>query len=108
AHSVALELDGRTVPMRRDDASGVWSATGNRSWTGKPYRYVVKVWAPSVQKLVENRVTDPYATALTTDSARSLVVDLADPKLAPAGWQGLRKPAAVPLRDAQIQELHIR
>ncbi|GHB04432.1 1,4-alpha-glucan branching enzyme [Streptomyces termitum] len=108
AHSVALELDGRTVPMRRDDASGVWSATGNRSWTGKPYRYVVKVWAPSVQKLVENRVTDPYATALTTDSARSLVVDLADPKLAPAGWQGLRKPAAVPLRDAQIQELHVR
>ncbi|MGW1014178.1 pullulanase-type alpha-1,6-glucosidase, partial [Streptomyces termitum] len=108
AHSVALELDGRTVPMRRDDASGVWSATGNRSWTGKPYRYVVKVWAPSVQKLVENRVTDPYSTALTTDSARSLVVDLADPRLAPAGWQGLRKPAAVPLRDAQIQELHVR
>ncbi|MEU7030327.1 pullulanase-type alpha-1,6-glucosidase [Streptomyces sp. NPDC046275] len=108
AQSVALEIDGRTVPMRRDAASGVWSVTGPRDWTGKPYRYVVKVWAPSVRKLVENRVTDPYSTALTTDSARSLVVDLADPKLAPRGWQGLRKPAAVPLRDAQIQELHIR
>ncbi|MFF0554930.1 pullulanase-type alpha-1,6-glucosidase [Streptomyces sp. NPDC004266] len=108
ARSVALELDGRTVPMRRDDASGVWSVTGPRSWAGKPYRYVVKVWAPSVRKVVENRVTDPYSTALTTDSARSLVVDLADPKLAPAGWKTLRKPAAVPLRDAQIQELHIR
>ncbi|MFJ5139111.1 pullulanase-type alpha-1,6-glucosidase [Streptomyces sp. NPDC088707] len=108
AQSVALELDGRTVPMRRDDTSGVWSATGPRSWAGKPYRYVVKVWAPSVQKIVVNKVTDPYSTALTTDSARSLAVDLADPKLAPAGWRGLRKPAAVPLRDAQIQELHIR
>ncbi|MCX2179472.1 pullulanase-type alpha-1,6-glucosidase [Streptomyces sp. SKN60] len=108
AQSVALELDGRTVPMRRDAASGVWSVTGTRDWAGKPYRYVVKVWAPSVQKLVENRVTDPYSTALTTDSARSLVVDLADPRLAPKGWQGLKKPAAVPLRDAQIQELHIR
>ncbi|MEU8623087.1 pullulanase-type alpha-1,6-glucosidase [Streptomyces sp. NPDC048623] len=108
AQSVALELDGRTMPMRRDAASGVWSVTGPRTWAGKPYRYVVKVWAPSVQKLVENRVTDPYSTALTTDSARSLVVDLADPKLAPKGWQGLKKPAAVPLRDAQIQELHIR
>ncbi|WP_370412232.1 pullulanase-type alpha-1,6-glucosidase [Streptomyces fradiae] len=108
AQSVALELDGRTVPMRRDAASGVWSVTGPRTWAGKPYRYVVKVWAPSVQKLVENRVTDPYSTALTTDSARSLVVDLADPRLAPKGWQGLKKPAAVPLRDAQIQELHIR
>ncbi|MFF9145479.1 pullulanase-type alpha-1,6-glucosidase [Streptomyces sp. NPDC014861] len=108
ARSVALEIDGRTLPMRRDDASGVWTATGPKSWSGKPYRYVVKVWAPTVQKLVENRVTDPYSTALTTDSARSLVVDLADPKLAPAGWKSLRKPAAVPLRDAQIQELHVR
>ncbi|MEU7516120.1 pullulanase-type alpha-1,6-glucosidase [Streptomyces sp. NPDC042898] len=108
AQSVALELDGRTVPMRRDDGSGVWSATGPKSWTGKPYRYVVKVWAPSVQKVVTNKVTDPYSTALTTDSARSLAVDLTDTRLAPKGWTSLKKPAAVPLRDAQIQELHIR
>ncbi len=108
AQSVALELDGKTVPMRRDDASGVWSVTGPRTWTGKPYRYVVKVWAPTVQKVVTNKVTDPYSTALTTDSARSLAVDLTDTALEPKGWEGLRKPAAVPLRDAQIQELHIR
>ncbi|MFE0704842.1 pullulanase-type alpha-1,6-glucosidase [Streptomyces sp. NPDC058872] len=108
ARSVSLDIDGRTVPMRRDDSSGVWSVTGPRTWTGKPYRYAVKVWAPSVQQLVTNRVTDPYSTALTTDSARSLVVDLSDPKLAPAGWKTLEKPAATPLRDAQIQELHIR
>ncbi|MFE3497986.1 pullulanase-type alpha-1,6-glucosidase [Streptomyces sp. NPDC059175] len=108
ARKVALELDGKTVPMRRDDASGVWSATGPASWRGKPYRYVVTVFAPSVGKLVTNRVTDPYSTALTTDSARSLVVDLADPKLAPKGWSVLKKPSAVPLKDAQIQELHIR
>ncbi|MEU2077914.1 pullulanase-type alpha-1,6-glucosidase [Streptomyces sp. NPDC013489] len=108
AQSVALELDGRTLPMRRDDTSGVWSVTGPKSWTGKPYRYVVKVWAPTVQKIVTNKVTDPYSTALTTDSARSLAVDLTDPKLAPKGWNSLKKPAAVPLRDAQIQELHIR
>ncbi|MER8230643.1 pullulanase-type alpha-1,6-glucosidase [Streptomyces sp. NPDC094049] len=108
ARTVALELAGRTVPMRRDDTSGVWSATGPKSWTGKPYRYAVTVWAPSVRKTVTNKVTDPYSTALTTDSARSLAVDLTDPKLAPRGWHTLRKPTAVPLRDAQIQELHIR
>ncbi|MFI6053860.1 pullulanase-type alpha-1,6-glucosidase [Streptomyces violascens] len=108
AQQVSLELDGRTIAMRRDDASGVWSVTGPASWSGKPYRYAVKVWAPSVRKVVTNLVTDPYSTALTADSARSLVVDLADPKLAPKGWAGLKKPAAVPLRDAQIQELHIR
>lgn len=108
ARRVALELDGKRVAMRRDDRSGVWSVRGARSWTGKPYRYVVDVWAPSAGKVVTNKVTDPYSTALTTDSARSLAVDLRDPRLAPKGWSGLRKPAAVPMRDAQIQELHIR
>ncbi|MFB4425032.1 pullulanase-type alpha-1,6-glucosidase [Streptomyces sp. QL37] len=108
ARTVSLELDGRTVPMRRDDRTGVWSVTGKKSWNGKPYRYSVDVWAPTVQKMVTNKVTDPYSTALTADSARSLVVDLDDPKLAPRGWSGLKKPAAVPMRDAQIQELHVR
>ncbi|MEU9303518.1 pullulanase-type alpha-1,6-glucosidase [Streptomyces sp. NPDC048269] len=108
AQQVALELDGRTVAMRRDDATGVWSVRGERSWTGKPYRYAVTVWAPSTGQVVRNLVTDPYSTALTTDSAHSLAVDLADPKLAPPGWQQLRKPAPVPFTSAQIQELHIR
>lgn len=108
AQTVALELDGKNIAMRRDDRTGVWSVTGTAQWTGKPYRYVVKVWAPTVQKIVTNKVTDPYSTALTTDSARSLVVDLDAPALAPKGWTGLKKPAAVPLRDAQIQELQIR
>ncbi len=108
AQTVSLELDGRTVPMKRDDRTGVWSVTGKKSWRGKPYRYAVTVWAPTVRKLVTNKVTDPYSTALTADSARSLVVDLTDPKLAPRGWSGLKKPAATPLRDAQIQELHVR
>ena len=116
ARTVSLELDGRRVPMRRDDASGVWRVQGRPDWAGKSYRYVVEVWAPSVGKKVTNKVTDPYSTALTADSARSLVVDLEDPKLAPQGWRGLRKPAATrataerpdPLRNARIQELHIR
>ncbi|MFF4688578.1 pullulanase-type alpha-1,6-glucosidase [Streptomyces sp. NPDC001307] len=108
AQSVALELDGSTHPMHRDDTTGVWSVTGPASWKGKPYRYVVRVWAPSVRKMVTNKVTDPYSVALTADSERSLVVDLNDKALAPSGWSALRKPKAVPLKDAQIQELHIR
>ncbi|UNO44227.1 pullulanase-type alpha-1,6-glucosidase [Streptomyces sp. MST-110588] len=108
ARTVSLDLDGRTVPMRRDDASGVWSVRGERSWTGKPYRYAVTVWAPTVARTVTNLVTDPYSTALTADSTRSLAVDLAGPRLAPKGWNRLRKPTAVPLRNARIQELHLR
>ncbi|MFC8345246.1 pullulanase-type alpha-1,6-glucosidase [Streptomyces sp. NPDC057280] len=108
AQSVKLELDGSTVAMKRDARTGVWSVTGPKSWKGKEYRYVVKVWAPSVRKVVTNKVTDPYSVALTTDSARSLVVDLDDKSLAPSGWTSYTKPKATPLKDAQIQELHIR
>uniref|UniRef100_UPI0006EBE02C pullulanase-type alpha-1,6-glucosidase n=1 Tax=Streptomyces prasinopilosus TaxID=67344 RepID=UPI0006EBE02C len=108
AQSVSLEIGGTTARMKRDDATGVWSVTGPASWKGKPYRYAVKVWAPSTRELVTNKVTDPYSVALTTDSERSLVVDLGDRHLAPEGWTSLDKPEAVPLEDAQIQELHIR
>jgi pullulanase-type alpha-1,6-glucosidase len=105
---VSLELGGALKRMRRDDATGVWSVSGPASWKGASYRYVVRVWAPGVGEVVTNKVTDPYSVALTADSERSLVVDLDDESLAPAGWRELRKPRAVPLRDAQIQELHVR
>ena len=108
AHAVSLEIGARTVAMRRDARTGVWSVTGPRSWTGEPYLYDVTVWAPSVRQLVVNKVTDPYSVALTADSRRSLLVDLDDPALAPKGWAGQRKPAAVPMSRAEIQELHIR
>jgi pullulanase-type alpha-1,6-glucosidase len=108
AQSVRLELGGSTVAMKRDDSTGVWSVTGPASWKNKPYRYVVKVWAPSVRQVVTNKVTDPYSVALTADSERSLVTDLDDRSLAPSGWSRLAKPKAVPLKDAQIQELHVR
>ncbi|MFF6977102.1 pullulanase-type alpha-1,6-glucosidase [Streptomyces sp. NPDC008343] len=108
AQSVKLEIGDSTVAMKRNAGTGVWSVTGPKSWKGKPYRYVVKVWAPSVQKVVTNKVTDPYSLALTTDSERSLVVDLEDKALAPGGWSSYTKPKAVPLKDAQIQELHVR
>ncbi|MFF9483995.1 pullulanase-type alpha-1,6-glucosidase [Streptomyces sp. NPDC014676] len=108
AQDVSLEIGDRTVRMRRDDATGVWSVTGPRSWKGEEYRYRVKVWAPSTREIVTNVVTDPYSVALTTDSERSLVVDLADRDLKPRDWSTYDKPKAVPLKDAQIQELHIR
>ncbi|MCT2590090.1 pullulanase-type alpha-1,6-glucosidase [Streptomyces sp. N2-109] len=108
ARQVALELDGETVRMRRDGATGVWSVRGDRDWRGKPYRFRVRVWAPSVREVVTNKVTDPYSTALTADSKRSLLVDLSARELTPRGWERLRKPAATPLRDARVQELHVR
>ncbi|MEV5934399.1 pullulanase-type alpha-1,6-glucosidase [Streptomyces sp. NPDC052079] len=108
AQNVTLEIGDRTVRMRRDGGTGVWSVTGPRSWKGKEYRYAVTVWAPAAGDIVTNKITDPYSVALTTDSERSLVVDLGDRSLKPRAWSTYDKPKAVPLKDAQIQELHIR
>ncbi len=97
-----------TVAMRRDDRTGVWSVRGSRSWTGRYYRYQVQAWQPAAQKMVTASVTDPYSVALAPDSTHSQIVDLADPRLAPEGWDDLRKPAAVPSTRVQISELSVR
>ncbi|MFG2820393.1 pullulanase-type alpha-1,6-glucosidase [Kitasatospora sp. NPDC048365] len=99
----------KTVPLRRDEASGVWSLTRDADeLDGKYYLYQLKVWAPSVGKVVTNTVTDPYSVALSTDSKRSLVTDLASRRNKPKGWDDHRSPEAVPATKQQIQELHVR
>ncbi|WBB50109.1 pullulanase-type alpha-1,6-glucosidase [Verrucosispora sp. WMMA2044] len=114
ARTVSLELSdsptatARPVAMRRDDGTGVWSVRGQRSWSGKYYRYRVQAWQPATQQMVTASVTDPYSVALAADSTHSQIVDLTDPKLAPAGWARLRKPAAVPSAKVQISELSVR
>ncbi|MFG1604694.1 pullulanase-type alpha-1,6-glucosidase [Actinoplanes sp. NPDC049265] len=106
AVSVKAELSDDTVPMRRDDATGVWSVTGPAGWKGRYYRYRVTAWQPAVGKVVTASVTDPYSVALSADSGRSLIADLTDPALAPPGWQRLRKPTAT--AKPQISELSVR
>ncbi|GAA1068871.1 pullulanase-type alpha-1,6-glucosidase [Kitasatospora nipponensis] len=116
AAEVSLQLyDGptggtpSTVALHRDDATGVWSLTRDRAQLdGRYYTYQVKVWAPSVQQLVTNTVTDPYSVALSADSRRSLVADLADRSTKPAGWDEGRSPQPIPAARQQIQELHVR
>ncbi|GAB3810146.1 pullulanase-type alpha-1,6-glucosidase [Micromonospora zhanjiangensis] len=114
ARTVSLQLFDtptaapRTVAMRRDERTGVWSVRGDRSWTGRYYRYQVEAWQPAARKMVTAAVTDPYSVALAADSTHSQIVDLADQRLAPTGWAGLRKPPAVPAAKAQVQELSVR
>ncbi|MFI5528259.1 pullulanase-type alpha-1,6-glucosidase [Kitasatospora sp. NPDC051853] len=99
----------RTVPLRRDEATGVWSLTEDaRKLDGRYYLYQVKVWAPGVGKMVTNLVTDPYSVALSTDSTRSLVADLTARDTKPRGWDQHRSPQAVPPQKQQIHELHVR
>ncbi|MGH3331937.1 MAG: pullulanase-type alpha-1,6-glucosidase, partial [Nocardioidaceae bacterium] len=95
------------TPMTRGD-DGSWTVTGKPGWKGASYLYDVTVFAPSTGSVERNRVTDPYSLALTTNSERSVVADLADPALRPAGWSALRPPALAQNEDRNVYELHIR
>ena len=95
-------------PMAFDAASGTWSLTGAPDWAGKYYLYEVEVFVRRTGRYEVNRVTDPYSLGLATDSRRSLIVDLADPELAPPGWARLDKPALAAPEDIVLYELHVR
>nr|WP_315260864.1 alpha-1,6-glucosidase domain-containing protein [uncultured Duganella sp.] len=94
------------TPMKRDDATGIWSARAGRA--GQYYQYLVDVVAPPAG-LVRNLVTDPYSVSLTTDSKRSYIVDLDAAKLKPAGWDKTAAPTKVVAQtDMTVYELHVR
>ena len=95
------------VPMaRRSDGS--WVVDAGAQWRGARYLYEVVVFAPTTGKLETNLVTDPYSVALTLNSTRSVAVDLADPTLKPALWQGSSAPALKQRVDQTIYELQVR
>jgi pullulanase-type alpha-1,6-glucosidase len=96
------------VDMLRDDATGIWSATGDASWKNQYYLYEVTVYAPAEKAVVTNLVTDPYSFSLSMNSARSQIVDLNDPELMPEGWADLEKPELAAPEDIVIYELHVR
>ncbi|MFO8150778.1 MAG: pullulanase-type alpha-1,6-glucosidase [Trueperaceae bacterium] len=112
ARDVRLHLfdgdDARVLAMVRDPGTGVWSIAGDADWWGRDYLYEVEVYAPSTGRLERNLVTDPYSLSLRMNSARSQIVDLDDPALAPDGWTELVKPPLADPVDAVIYELHVR
>ena len=113
AKKVTLLLDPvgaapeRRVAMRRT-ADGVWSVRGRPSWRNARYLYEVTVYAPTVEAVVVNRVTDPYSVALTTNSQQSVLANLNARALKPAGWNRLAKPALPKPEESSIYELHVR
>ncbi len=94
--------------MRFEPATGAWRAELPGDLSGQSYRYRVDVVTPT-HGLVRNLVTDPYSVALTADSQRSVVADLASPALKPSGWDAAPRPARVKAAtDQVIYELHVR
>lgn len=104
----AMLTNGQFYPMERDDATGVFSITGEPTWKNKFYLYEVKVFVPKTSKIETNLVTDPYSFSLSMNSTRSQIVYLSDPALKPTGWDTLEKPELVNPEDSVIYELHVR
>ncbi|WP_420594918.1 pullulanase-type alpha-1,6-glucosidase [Deinococcus sp.] len=107
--AVRITLNGqtKTLPMKAGD-KGSWSVTGDATWTNAPYRYQVRVYAPTTGKLETNLVTDPYSVGLTPDGQQSLMLDLSAADQKPAGWDTLKKPPLAAMRDLNFYELHLR
>ena len=103
----ATTVAPQRIQLRRD-GDGVWGATGRSSWKNAQYLYDVTVYAPSTRKVEHNQVTDPYSLTLTTNSARSVAVDLDDPALQPAQWRTAAAPRLAQSVDTTIYELHVR
>ena len=111
--------DGRWVVANRPDspADAASSTPGGEPGPSRPaapitagcqYLWEVRVYVPSTRRVETNVVTDPYSTTLTTDSTRSVAVDLADPRLAPEQWATTRAPAVRNDSARSIYELHLR
>jgi len=96
------------LPLRRDAATGTWATTQRRDLSGRYYTYLVDVFVRGVG-VVRNRVTDPYALSLTTDSRRTWIGRLDAPATQPAGWhEAPRPPRLQAATDLVIYELHVR
>ncbi|WP_369797937.1 pullulanase-type alpha-1,6-glucosidase [Cryobacterium sp. MLB-32] len=87
---------------------GSWTVTGGADWQDREYLYEVTVYVPSTDRVETNLVTDPYSTALTVNSTRSVVVDLDDPDLRPGLWEDTPAPVIESAVDRAIYELHVR
>lgn len=87
---------------------GTWMLAGEPDWNLRYYRYEIETYVPATQRIETYAVTDPYSRALSMNSRHSQIVNLADPELAPEGWDTLAKPPLAAPEDAVIYELHVR
>ncbi|WP_426592932.1 pullulanase-type alpha-1,6-glucosidase [Cellulomonas sp. McL0617] len=95
----------RVVAKLQNDGS--WTVDGKKSWAGKQFLWEVTVYAPTTDQVEVNQVTDPYSVALTVNSTRSVLVDLADKAFRPTQWEKAKQPVVRPV-DQTIYELHVR
>ncbi len=100
-----------TVPVQTvamTAANGVWTAAGQSSWKGEYYLYDIVVYVPSLQRMVENFVTDPYSTDLALNGVKTRITDLNDESTKPADWDASSAPPLNSKNEFSVYELHVR
>lgn len=97
-----------THAMTEDTATGIWSYQGDNSLNRAFYQFELTVYHYQNSAVETLTVTDPYSVSLSTNGEYSQFVDLTDPELMPAGWDGHMVPSAGNYEDASIYEGHIR
>ena len=101
-------VDNRPDPPADVDTHDLGEASRAPIGAGCQYLWEVRVYVPSTLQVETNVVTDPYSTALTTDSTRSVAVDLAEAGLAPDQWTQTPAPPVRNDSARSIYELHLR
>lgn len=72
------------------------------------YKFRVVAFCPWSNRIEHMEVTDPYSRCTTANGERTLLVDLEDPELMPAGWKDHTAPKVASWHDISVYELHIR
>ena len=99
ATSVKLYLNNNVFLLKRH-INGVWQEVVHGDWHGFSYNYKVVVDGKA------SFVNDPYAKAMTANSAKSVIVNLA--KMNTPHINESKRPRLQHLQDAIIYELHVR
>lgn len=90
-----------------DENAGTWTAESDIE-QGAQYVWEVEVYAHSTGAVETNTVTDPYSLALTTNSERSVAIDIGSTQWMPQLWVQAAQPEIAKSVDRAIYELHIR
>ncbi|CAN5512309.1 hypothetical protein BH23ACT6_BH23ACT6_08880 [soil metagenome] len=106
ADDAAVDDAQRIQMQQRSDGS--WKVAGEKDWKNKRYVYAVTVFVPQTGHVETNYVTDPYSTALTLNSTKSVIMRMDDPAYQPEVWRESAAPEVAREVDQSIYELHVR
>ncbi len=96
----------KQIPMT--EAYGLWTAAGTSAWKGCWFLFQISVYVPSLRRIVQNIVTDPYSADLALNGTKTRITDLNASETKPDGWEASSAPPLRSRNDFSVYELHVR